>query len=276
MGFFDPGTSAVDWCESNYQVHSSIAEFFNTVTNFLFFLGPPMMIFSFKNYSNLVTKGVYLIWFMLVIVGLGSVYFHSTLTMAGQLMDELSILWVIMTGYTILFPDMLLPLFFQKKRHLFYIVSGITTSLITYFGFLNPSLNAYCLMLASVPMMAVMKYLNKEASLKLKRLGNRTFVIWGLAVFFWVMDRLFCGLWLKLGIPYFHGIFHVLIYLASHRTIVYYAFFTAESRVPNLAPVLEYWPNLEKWDFMALPYVDFEFIKSNRNKTKNLIGAHRD
>lgn len=74
------------------------------------------MIVLFRDFGKYVTNGIHVIWLFLVIVGLGSVYFHATLAMAGQLMDELSILWVLMTSYTILFPDKLLPIYFHKRR----------------------------------------------------------------------------------------------------------------------------------------------------------------
>ena len=61
-------------------------------------------------------KGIHFIWLQLIAVGLGSVYFHATLTLAGQLMDELFILWVLMTSYTILFPEKYLSSYLKKNR----------------------------------------------------------------------------------------------------------------------------------------------------------------
>lgn len=56
---------------------------------------------------------------MLALVGLGSVYFHATLSLAGQLMDELLILWVVMTSYAILIPIQYLPQYFRLNTYLY-------------------------------------------------------------------------------------------------------------------------------------------------------------
>ncbi len=74
------------------------------------------MMILFQDYGNYVTKGIHLIWLLLVAVGVGSVYFHATLSMAGQLMDELLILWVLMASYTILYPEKYMPNFFKQNR----------------------------------------------------------------------------------------------------------------------------------------------------------------
>lgn len=56
------------------------------------------MICLFKDYGKYVNKGIHVIWFLLIAVGFGSVYFHATLSMVGQLMDEIFILWVLIVS----------------------------------------------------------------------------------------------------------------------------------------------------------------------------------
>jgi alkaline ceramidase len=86
------------------------------VSNILFFIVPPIACQLFKPYAIHVTKGIYLIFLLLILVGVGSVYFHSTLSLAGQLMDELLILWVVMTSYAILMPVQFLPQYFRTNK----------------------------------------------------------------------------------------------------------------------------------------------------------------
>ncbi|RNA28697.1 alkaline ceramidase [Brachionus plicatilis] len=256
------GSSAVDWCEKNYQIMSSIAEFFNTITNIIFFIVPPLMSFLFK-----ITQGIHIIWFMLVFVGIGSVYFHATLTMAGQMMDELSILWVLMAGYTVLFPDKLLPEYFQHKRMQWYLAFGIATTFITLLCFVNPYLNAYFLMLFGLPIMSVMIYLFKTAPIAVMRLGKRAIFVWFLAIICWIADRVFCDFWLSIKIPYFH---------ASHMSIIFYAYFMTDVRVPHLKPEIAYYPKFFKNELFTLPYIHFKYLKTSKTNKKKFENRKGD
>ena len=64
--------------------------------------------FLFRHYSRKVDASINVVWVLLAVVGLGSIYFHSTLSFAGQLIDELAIAWVLLAGFAIWTPKRML------------------------------------------------------------------------------------------------------------------------------------------------------------------------
>jgi len=52
----------------------------------------------------------------IVFLGAGSVYFHSTLSLVGQLIDEIAILWVCMAALGAWLPNKYLPVWLQRDR----------------------------------------------------------------------------------------------------------------------------------------------------------------
>lgn len=46
---------------------------------------------------------------MINVLGAGSVYFHSTLSLVGQLIDEIAISWVCLAAMAVFLPNRYLP-----------------------------------------------------------------------------------------------------------------------------------------------------------------------
>lgn len=110
------GSSPVDWCEGNYLHNSFIAETGNTVTNLVFLLYTPLLVFLSGQFARNIHRGIYIIWALYAFVGLSSAYFHATLSLLGQLLDELSILWLIASAFSMLIPSENFPNFIKRNR----------------------------------------------------------------------------------------------------------------------------------------------------------------
>lgn len=85
------------------------------------------------------------------------------------------------------------------------------------------------------------------------RLGLRSMGVTLLAAFCWVMDRIFCDAWLSINFPYMHGLWHVLVFIASYTAVVTLAYTNAMDEDPDQKPQLKYWP-VNEFEF-GVPYV---------------------
>lgn len=106
--------------------------------------------YLFRDYAKKVNPGIHLVWGLLIFVGLSSAYFHATLSLMGQLLDELSILWVYTLTMMLFCPKRNLPKFL-KNRFLFsglLMTLGIVASIMSVW---RPYVNAFALMALTIP-----------------------------------------------------------------------------------------------------------------------------
>lgn len=95
-GFWGPPTSSVDWCESNYVHTRYVAETYNTLSN------APGVVWALVGLYRATERwrtgrrdgawqpgAVLLCYLCPLVVYLGSMAFHATLTAAGQAADEI-------------------------------------------------------------------------------------------------------------------------------------------------------------------------------------------
>ena len=100
-GYWSPSTSSIDWCERNYAISHYIAEFWNCLSSFsMCVLGGILFI---RGVYNKIEARFLLSSLGFVLVGLGSAYFHGTLTHLGQMADELPMVYSMIIWWFILF-----------------------------------------------------------------------------------------------------------------------------------------------------------------------------
>ncbi|XP_060037517.1 alkaline ceramidase 1-like isoform X2 [Erinaceus europaeus] len=109
-------SSEVDWCEGNFQHSALVAEFYNTFSNVTFFIFGPLMMFLMHPYAQKRTRFTYVTCMLFMVIGMFSMYFHMTLSFLGQLLDEISILWFLASGYSIWLPRCYFPAFVNRSR----------------------------------------------------------------------------------------------------------------------------------------------------------------
>ncbi|CAF3387422.1 unnamed protein product [Rotaria socialis] len=100
-GYWSPSTSSIDWCERNYVVTQYIAEFWNCLSSLVFCLLSGILFFQALYYR--IENRFLLLCLSYMFVGLGSAFFHGTLTYLGQMADELSMVYSMIIWWFILF-----------------------------------------------------------------------------------------------------------------------------------------------------------------------------
>lgn len=246
------GSSPVDWCEDNYTVSGNIAEFTNTISNVLFVFIPLLCLGTrvWNNYTKLVSCGVLIQLVCLLLVGFASAYFHGTLSLLGQLLDEITILWGLAIGYATLTPDRYRPKFYRGISAL--IISSTVAAVLTMAWFVAPHLNAFGLLCGTVPIIVIeIRELTVYRNPATARITAITLATLLAALSCWFADRALCGMWRRLGIPGLHSVWHLLAALATYLTVTVFSYIKAESDSPALKPTIRYLPH-RVW---GIPYV---------------------
>lgn len=252
-------SSPVDWCEGNYRITQHVAEFYNTLSNLIFVVIPPILMFLFRDFAKKVSPGIHLVWGLLIFVGISSAYFHATLSLMGQLLDELSILWVYTLTMILFCPRHNLPNFLKNR----FVFSTLLLTLSTSASILSvwrPYINAFALMTLIIPtvflLCAELRRI-KYSETDVWDLGIRSLVLMVFAVTLWFNDRMFCEFYTSIRVTFLHAAWHVLIFLSSYACCVLFAYFYVQIEKPTLKPILSYWPKGSSWKFMGIPYIEF-------------------
>ncbi|XP_031430979.1 alkaline ceramidase 1 [Clupea harengus] len=252
-GVFAYESSDVDWCEDNYRHSENVVEYFNTMSSFIFFVISPIMLYLLHPYAKERNLAVHLVWIMMIFVGLFSMYFHMTLSFMGQMLDELSIVWVLAIGYALWFPRRLFPSFIKDRNSFAKMVLAVTV-VTTLSSFVKPTANAYVLNCFGVhtlySMCVEMRCCNDKRVL---RLAKVSIGLWVLAISCWISDKFGCSFWQKLNFCYLHGVWHILIVVATAHGSTLIAYFDAHVEIPHSLPGIQYWPK-DSWG-LGLPYI---------------------
>jgi alkaline ceramidase len=221
---FTPLSSPIDWCEDNYATTPLVAEFWNTISSLSFVVAGCAVPFFFTNEGMSLrdAKGkmvqyepnFIIIWLFIIMVGVGSTLFHATLSVAGQVLDELPICLLVGTATL-----MATPRHQWTPRHREQFFSR------KFFLCMTPSLTVMCVLypmlshvvcLLAVPMTVVgflRLYFQMPPAVRPTKTIQVTLALLLTAISCWVADRVYCSeLQTLLGFnPQLHGWWHVLM-----------------------------------------------------------------
>ncbi|XP_070496735.1 alkaline ceramidase-like [Chironomus tepperi] len=251
-------SSPVDWCEPNYAVVPYIVEYYNTLSNIVFLILPPLMMYLYRGYANKINSGIQIVWIFYMIVGASSMYFHGTLSLMGQLLDEISILWVYAIAVSLYCPKAYMPPF-ARTRTSFSIFIFILNAVFTLLSIWRPYINAFAQMFLVVIPVVTYLYLElqkiKKTDKEVYKLGMRSMFVGLTAVTIWFNDRIFCGFYSSFGITYLHAVWHILSYIASYTACVISTYFYVKYEQPKTPCKISYWPHKDL-RILGIPYVE--------------------
>lgn len=206
-------SSPISWCETNFYILYSVCEFFNTLTGFAYILsgyfykknllkiyGNKIKLSNYYNFNEY-QKYYYNMYLIHILVGIFTIYFHATLSLISQLLDEFSIFILIL-----LFD-------FEHMKYLFW---KIVFCFVVFF-FIRSDFNRFFLFFYGFyrSQHLFLSYFNNK-NLKLKNLFLRGIFTLFISIVCWILDIFFCDyLYFHL-----HWAWHILsaysIYLLSN------------------------------------------------------------
>lgn len=223
--------STVNFCETDYAVMNHVAEFFNTMSSI------PIVALGIIGIVLGVRRGyplrMHVLSTLLALIGLGSVFFHSTLTRLGQATDELSmVLFISALLYTVYVSPSSSSRLFAGALVVYnvglvsaYFISPKSFKIFSW-SFIAMS---FAVMVRSRALLNDLRTPNSadplfdphqvEISRKLVIVGSLLAIV--AFFFFWIPDNLFCE---SGRIIQFHAIFHVLVGLSAYLAIVFLTF----------------------------------------------------
>ncbi len=186
--------SEVSWCESKYVYTDQIAEFWNTVSALPYLL---LALYGLRRASSWLER---IMWVEVLFVGVGTAVFHGTLMLGGQLLDEISIVLLLMTATAALSRA---PVWFSVISHV--------AAVAAMFAF--PPMN--CFMLFGVGLSVVVPIVWRVWQQRIPRgisLAMLSLTLAGIAC--WGLEKSSCGHALPgfgfLG-DYLHAVWHLIM-----------------------------------------------------------------
>jgi alkaline ceramidase len=201
---FNYQSSTIDWCESNYVYSNYIAEFWNTISNILYIIVYFLSFRSFK-YINC-NQNDRLLNTLLLSTGISSFYFHATLSLLGQILDEYSIVLLLTNTLLIIYQE-------EYIRKLLKLYLFIHTILIFYIPHINIPI---LFILGFWIKLKMTKIFNKSQEKSHKRYWKTAQYLFILSVLCWISDFLFCGM----TFIQFHALWHILSAMCAYYSIL--------------------------------------------------------
>ena len=189
---------------------------------------------------------------LLLSVGAFSGLFHATLSYAGQLLDEWSVLLINIYTLAVWCPDEWLRRGVTREKFTARMIGA--TILVMPLGIIVPTINAPLLLLFSIAhIMSIKQVMRGVRSCEIKRIGRAGITSFLFGFFCWINDRLLCDFWtesfesLGLSYPQLHAFWHLGVATSAFLTAICYSYAKAEAQGQAEKVKIRYFAGIVPW-----------------------------
>lgn len=191
-------SSSIDWCEINFVYTPYVAEFWNSLTSLFICVNGMVGMYYYPD--------VALLYATLVPIGLTSCYFHLSLSLLGQILDEFSIMFAIVVSLQYIN----LYIYRICNAYLLCLANGVQILLI--FGY--PEYNRLFLFIYGFYLWKIFRHMRVTFGDELSIYIATSEILFIFSFCFWLIDYIFCVTFIN-----FHALWHILI-----GCVAYYLF----------------------------------------------------
>jgi len=188
-------SSNIDWCEDNFVYNSYIVEMFNSLSSFALVIASLFGIFFYPESKILYSS--------LIPIGITSAYFHGSLSLLGQLLDELSIL------FTMIF------VFHYINNHIKHFINKYLLFIINfyqvYYAIMFPDYNRLVFFTYSFIFVKMINPIINSSNYEIKNNILLSQFLFFISVIFWAVDYFFCIKTIN-----FHALWHIIISFTTY------------------------------------------------------------
>jgi len=234
--------SSINWCEPDYVYFSFIAEFWNSISGLSLIYSS----YYFKKNNQIINDNSFITktLFLLYVVGIGTILFHSTLLYFFQLFDEIPMLLMAFN-----YIDLSKSILNVDLNEIESVIRLVTLYAIIFSYFILPEYQVLLFMLSFTVCVVYILFLLIKINKKLDQVTYYDYRIYRIKKYnkiisyifissfiIWILDSSFCyyvqhlhfhSMWhilTSIGLYYLNSIFNEMLHLKTYFKSVKYSF----------------------------------------------------
>jgi len=226
-------SSPVDWCEDNFAVSAHVAEFTNTLSNLVMMLVPVLTLRArvWDSYVSHMCWSPLLLLPWQICVGIGSCFFHGTLSLLGQFSDEIPLVWGLLMMYVFCMPTRFLSK--QISQTVINVLVFAYGLLLSFLWIHNAHLFAFMIWPTPLPLLVILLLETSNCTnADVRKLFHLTLLVKILLVGIWCIDIFHCDTVKSYGLPGIHNVFHIFIGFVGSNVYVILCYYKAKGSLP--------------------------------------------